>query len=53
MDGESGFGLSHLSEHPITLTYGTVLLGALIVLILLRVLFGSVSGNVSAGGGVR
>lgn len=51
MDGESNFGLSHLSEHPITLTYGTVLLGALIVLVLLRLLFGSV--NVSAGGGVR
>jgi len=43
MDGESNFGLSHLAAHPITLTYGTVLLGALFLLIVLRVLFGSVS----------
>ena len=49
-DGESGWGVSHLSGMPITLTFGLVLLAVLIVLILLRVVFGeiSVSGGAKA-----
>lgn len=42
-DGESSFGVSHLANLPITLTFGMVLLVVLIVLILLRVVFGEVS----------
>lgn len=48
-ESESSFGLGHLSAHPITLTFGTVLIGALLLLILLRVLFASVDVR----GGVR
>jgi hypothetical protein len=49
-DGNSGsFGISHLSSMPVTLTFGVVLLFVLVVLVLLRVLFGSVS----VSGGVK
>jgi hypothetical protein len=46
-DGESMFGLGHLAGMPITLTFGTVLVAALIVLIILRVAFGEI--RVSGG----
>jgi hypothetical protein len=45
MNGDSGqgaFGVGHLSAHPITLTFGMVLLAVLAVLIVLRVAFGSI-----------
>lgn len=42
-DGESTFGVSHLSNLPITLTFGMVLVAVLIVLVLLRVVFGEIS----------
>ena len=48
-DGESGWGVSHLASMPITLTFGIVLLAVLIVLILLRVVFGNISVGGSAG----
>lgn len=50
MDGENSWGVSHLSSLPITLTFGTVLLAVLVVLILLRVVFGeiTVSGGAKA-----
>ena len=47
-DGSS-WGVTHLSSMPITLTFGVSLLFVLIVLVLLRVLFGSIS----VSGGVR
>jgi hypothetical protein len=44
MDGDDkAFGVSHLSNLPITLTFGMVLLVVLLVLILLRVVFGEIS----------
>jgi len=46
---QSGWGVSHLSSMPITLTYGLVLLGVLIALILLRIVFGNISVGGSAG----
>jgi hypothetical protein len=46
-DGSTtGFGISHLSGLPITLTFGIVLSATLIILIVLRVVFGSVSVGV-------
>ena len=49
-DGQDGsWGFSHLSAHPITLTFGTVLLGALLILIVMRFAFASVDVR----GGVR
>jgi hypothetical protein len=51
MNTESGFGFSHLSDLPITMSMGLVLLGVLAVLILLRVLFADV--RFSAGAGVK
>jgi hypothetical protein len=49
-DGDgSSWGVSHLGAMPITLTFGMVLLIVLIVLVLLRVLFGSIS----VSGGVK
>jgi uncharacterized membrane protein len=48
-DSESGFGVSHLASTPITLTFGVVLLFALLVLIFLRVVF----GEISVSGGAR
>ena len=50
MDSDSGtFGLSHLASNPIALTYGTLLIGVLILLVILRVLFGSIT----VAGGVK
>ena len=46
-DGESAFGISHLSAMPITLSFGMVLVLVLVVLVLLRVLFGEI--RVSGG----
>jgi hypothetical protein len=52
MDGNDGtFGISHLSGNPIALTYGTVLVVVLLALVLLRILFGSIT--VGASGGVK
>ncbi len=48
-DSQSGFGVSHLMTTPITLTFGTVLIGVLVVLVVLRLLF----ADVSVRGGVR
>lgn len=57
MDNDSGFGLDHLPEVPITTGFSITLLGVLIVLILLRLLFADVGGSASVGvkggGGVR
>ena len=42
--GQGGtFGVSHLSDMPITLSYGALLLGALVLLIVLRLVFGSIT----------
>lgn len=41
-DGQGSWGFSHLSAHPITLSLGTVLLGALLLLVVLRIVFASV-----------
>ena len=41
-DSQNSWGFSHLSGHPITLTFGSVLLGALIILIVIRFAFSSV-----------
>lgn len=51
MDNESGFGVSHLSEVPITVSFGLVLLAVLLLLVILRLVFADV--KVSGGGGVR
>jgi hypothetical protein len=51
MDGDSGFGVSHLSETPITMSFGLVLLGVLLLLVILRLVFADV--KVTGGGGVR
>jgi len=48
-DGGSGWGISHLSGMPITLTFGISLIAVLIILIVLRLAFGSIS----VSGGVR
>ncbi len=48
-DGESSWGVTHLASMPITLTFGIVLLAVLIVLVLLRVVFGNISVGGSAG----
>ena len=48
-DGDSNFGLSHLGAHPITLTYGMILVGVLLILLLLRVVF----ADISVRGGAR
>jgi hypothetical protein len=39
---ESGWGFSHLANHPIALTFGTVLLSVLILLVILRLIFADV-----------
>ena len=50
MNGDDGnWGIGHLSAHPITLTFGMALLAVLIVLVILRLAFGSISVQ----GGVR
>lgn len=52
MNTESGsFGISHLSDLPITMSFGLVLLIVLGVLVLLRILFADV--RFSAGAGVK
>jgi hypothetical protein len=45
-DGENSWGLGHLAGLPITLTFGMVLLGALILLIVLRLAFANVSAGI-------
>lgn len=42
-DGAGTFGISHLSETPITLSYGMLLIGVLLLLVVLRMVFGSIS----------
>jgi hypothetical protein len=49
MDDDSNWGFGHLSSMPVTLTFGLVLVGVLVALIVLRLLF----GQVSVSGGVR
>ena len=49
MDGNSSFGLNHLQDNSITMTYGLVLIIVLVILIALRLVFADVS--VSARGG--
>lgn len=51
MDQESSFGFSHLSEMPITASFGLVLLGVLLLLVVLRLVFADV--GVSVKGGAR
>lgn len=46
-DGSWGFG--HLSAHPITLTFGAVLLAVLVILVILRLAF----GGITVRGGVK
>lgn len=48
---DQGFGVSHLSTTPITVSFGFALLLTLVVLVVLRLVFGDVS--VRAGGGVK
>ena len=48
-DGQSSWGISHLSSMPITLTFGTVLIGVLIILLILRLVF----ADISIRGGAR
>lgn len=49
-DGSDGsFGIGHLSAHPITLTFGAVLLAVLIILVILRLAF----GQITVRGGVK
>lgn len=47
---DSSFGVSHLSNLPITLTFGGMLLVVLVVLILLRVVFGEITVSGGAKG---
>lgn len=42
-DGESNWGIGHLSAHPITLTFGVVLALVLVILLILRLAFGSIT----------
>ena len=56
-DGSSfgdGWGIAHLSSMPITMSYGLLLLGVLILLVVLKILFAGASVSASAGarGGV-
>ena len=48
-ESDSAFGTTHLSDNSITMTYGLVLIVALVALIFLRLVFADVS--VSARGG--
>lgn len=43
---DSSWGIGHLTSMPITLSFGVVLLAVLVLLIILRVVFGSVSVGV-------
>lgn len=49
MDGDNSWGIGHLSAHPITLTFGAVLLAVLIILVILRIAF----GEITVRGGVK
>lgn len=50
MDGDdSNWGFAHLGSMPVTLTFGVTLLAVLVILIVLRVVF----GQVSVSGGVK
>ena len=42
MDGESSWGFSHLASMPVTLSFGVVLFAVLVILIVLRVVFGEI-----------
>lgn len=42
-DGEGTFGVSHLSDLPITLSFGAVLILVLLLLVVLRIAFGSIT----------
>jgi len=42
-DANSSFGVSQLSDNSITMTYGLVLIIALIILVILRLVFADVS----------
>ena len=48
-DGEGTFGVSHLSGMPITLGFGGLLLAVLVLLVILRLVFGSIT----VSGGAR
>ncbi len=48
-DGSSSWGVSHLSSTPITMSFGLLLLAAVVLLIVLRFAF----ADVSVRGGVR
>lgn len=48
-DGAGTFGLSHLSDKPITLSYGMLLVAVLVLLVILRIVFGSIT----VSGGAR
>ena len=41
-DGDSSWGIGHLSAMPVTLSFGMVLLAVLVILIILRVAFGEI-----------
>lgn len=51
MDGENGWGITHLATMPITLSFGVVLAGVLVLLLVLRLFFGDI--KVSGGAGVK
>ena len=48
-DGPGSWGVSHLASMPITLTFGTLLLGVLILLLILRLVF----ADITVRGGAR
>ena len=41
-DDGGSWGLSHLSSMPVTLSFGLVLLAVLVILVILRVVFGEI-----------
>jgi hypothetical protein len=43
MADDSNWGVSHLSDLPITTTYGVIILAVLIVLVLLRLFFADIT----------
>jgi hypothetical protein len=51
MNTQSGWGFSHLSDLPVTMSFGLVLAAVLVVLVLLRFFFADV--RLSAGAGVK
>jgi hypothetical protein len=48
-DNQNSFGISHLSNHPITVSFGAALIMVLIVLVILRVVFGEITVGAKAG----